>query len=93
MTAVASSSDGGVMDHNVHTDSPALVHAVHYTVHTGTTVSSRNGCPYVERSSQGRDYRRVRDIYSILHYQRLHDCRSEHAIHKHSRLCLVAVLH
>ena len=79
------------MDCNVHTNSPVLVHAVHYTVHTGTKVSFRNGCPYVERSSQGRDYRRVRDIRSIPHNQRFHDCRSEHAVHKHSRVCLTAV--
>ena len=80
------------MDYTVHTDSPVLVHAAHYTVHSPKTVSSRNGCPYVERSSQGRDYRRVRDICSIPHNQRFHDRRSEHAVHKHSQLCLVAVL-
>ena len=85
-------SDGGVMDGNVHTDSPVLVHAPHYKMHTGTTVSSRNGCPYVERSSQSRDYRRVRDICSIPHNQRFHNCRSEQAVYKHSRLCLIAVL-
>ena len=66
-------SDGGVMDYNGHTDSPVLVDAAHYTVHSGKTVSFRNGCPYVERSSQGRDYRRVRDIRSISRNQRVYD--------------------
>lgn len=68
-----------------------FINAAHYTVHSGKKASFRNGCPYVERSSQGRDYRRVRDIISILHNERFRDCRSEHAVSKHSRLCLIAV--